>query len=119
MASVTGARLPTIPDGLVAVVKSECPACTLVAPVLEQLVESVGLVVYTQDDPSFPTDADWVVDDTDLAASWQIDLDAVPTLVRRVDGVEIDRTVGWDRANWESFTGVDGLGDGLPDFKPG
>ena len=119
MASMTGARLPTIPDGLVAVVKAECPACTLVAPVLEQLAESAGLVVYTQDDPSFPTDANWVVDDTDLAASWQIDLDAVPTLVRRVDGIEVDRTVGWDRANWESFTGVDGLGNGLPDFKPG
>ena len=111
--------LLTIPDGLVAVVKEACPACSLVVPVLEHLAEVAGLIVYTQDDPIFPADADWVIDDTDLAASWQIDLDAVPTLVRRVDGVEVARTVGWDRYDWEEFTGVTGLGDGLPVFKPG
>ncbi len=110
---------PTIPDGLVAVVKEACPACQLVAPVLEHLADVAGLVVYTQDDPTFPTAADWVIDDTDLVASWQIDLDAVPTLVRRVDGVEVARTIGWDRYNWEELTGITGLGDGLPVFKPG
>ena len=110
---------PTIPDGLVAVVKEACPACQLVAPVLKHLADVAGLVVYTQDDPTFPTAADWVIDDTDLVASWQIDLDAVPTLVRRVDGVEVDRTIGWDRDSWEELTGITGLGDGLPVFKPG
>ena len=54
--------LPALPDGLVAVVKEACPACQLVAPVLEHLADVAGLVVYTQDDPSFPTEADWVID---------------------------------------------------------
>ncbi len=46
---------PPLPEGLVAVVKRDCPTCVLVAPVLEQL--SAGdqpLTVYSQDDPSFP-----------------------------------------------------------------
>ena len=110
---------PTIPDGLVAVVKEACPACQLVAPILEHLADVAELVVYTQDDPTFPTAADWVIDDTDLVASWQIDLDVVPILVRRVDGVEVARTIGWDRNSWEELTGIAGLGDGLPVFRPG
>ena len=55
-----------IPDGLIAVVKQDCPACQLVVPVFEQLAEDPGLTVYSQDDPGFPSEADWVVDDTDL-----------------------------------------------------
>ena len=77
---------PAITDGLIAVVKRECPACQLVVPVLEQLAEDGGLTVFTQDDPDFPLDAPWVVDDTDLSVSWNLDLDAVPTLLRFEDG---------------------------------
>jgi hypothetical protein len=35
------------------------------------------------------------------------------------DGVEVERTVGWSRAAWEALTAVNGLGPGLPDFRPG
>jgi thiol-disulfide isomerase/thioredoxin len=110
---------PAITDGLIAVVKRECPACQLVVPVLEQLAEDGGLTVFTQDDPDFPVDAPWVVDDTDLSVSWNLDLDAVPTLLRFKDGREVDRTTGWLRGAWEDLTGRNGLGPGLPDFKPG
>ena len=114
------ARRPgSIPDGLIAVVKADCPACSLARSVFADLAERADLTVYTQDDPTFPAVADWVVDDTDLATSWGLDLDAVPTLLRIEDGVETARTIGWDRDRWEEFTGVTGLGPDLPPFKPG
>ena len=108
-----------IPDGLAAVVKRDCPACQLVVPVLEQLVDKSGLTVYSQDDPGFPTKADWVVDDTDLTVSWHLGLDAVPTLVRIEGGTEVARVTGWDRNAWCNLTGQTALGPDLPDFKPG
>src|SRR5581483_7054596 len=124
-----GHRLPrrgdavtvTLPDGLVAVVKRDCPTCQLITPVLAQLratPDAPPLTVYTQDDPSFPPDLD-PVDDTGLAVSLALDLDTVPTLVRVEDGRETDRLVGWSREQWEAFTGLHGLGDGLPPHRPG
>jgi hypothetical protein len=41
-------------DGLVAVVKRDCPTCVMAAPILGVLARQGGLTVYTQDDPSFP-----------------------------------------------------------------
>ena len=110
---------PPLPDGLVAVVKRDCPTCELVAPVLGDLHERAGLTVITQDDPAFPADADWVRHDADLAVSWHHDIETVPTLMRVRDGVEDRRTVGWSRDEWERLAGVEGLGDGLPDWRPG
>ena len=44
-----------MPDGIVAVVKQDCPTCVLVDPVLQEM-EARGLhvTVYAQDDPQFP-----------------------------------------------------------------
>ena len=110
---------PPLPDGLVAVVKRGCPTCELVVPVLSDLHERAGLTVITQDDPEFPATADWVRHDEDLALSWHHDIETVPTLLRVVDGVEGRRAVGWSREEWEHLTEVDGLGEGLPDWRPG
>ena len=44
----------TVPDGLVVVVKRDCPTCTLVVPVLQDLAARGALHVYSQDDPAFP-----------------------------------------------------------------
>ena len=110
---------PPLPDGLVAVVKRDCPTCELVAPVLSDLHERAGLTVITQDDPHFPADADWVHHDADLALSWHHDIETVPTLLQVSGGVGEQRTVGWSRSEWEQLTGLDGLGDGLPDWRPG
>ena len=110
---------PPLPDGLVAVVKRDCPTCELVAPVLGDLHERAGLTVVTQDDPAFPADADWVHHDADLALSWHHDIETVPTLLRVSGGVGQQRTVGWSRAEWEQLAELDGLGDGLPDWRPG
>ena len=110
---------PPLPDGLVAVVKRDCPTCELVAPVLRDLHDRAGLTVITQDDPTFPDDADWVRHDDDLALSWHHGIETVPTLLSVAGGTGSERTVGWSRAEWERLSGLDGLGEGLPDWRPG
>jgi len=113
------APLGNFPDGLIAVVKEDCPTCSLISPVLEHLAEEMDLTVYSQDNPAFPFDTEWVVDDTDLRASWNLNVDTVPTLIKRTGGTETDRAVGWNRSSWEQLTGLNNLGVDLPDFRPG
>jgi hypothetical protein len=103
-------------DGLVAVVKRDCPTCRLVEPVLAQLP---GVLVFSQDDPEFPESVPNVRDDTDLDVSLALDIDTVPTLLRFSGGVEVERTVGWLRTAWEDLTGLPGLGPDLPEHRPG
>jgi hypothetical protein len=110
--------IPPLPDGLVAVVKRDCETCQTVVPVLRQLADGPGLTVYSQDDPEFPGDPAAIYDD-DLAVSWHHDIETVPTLIRIVDGSEVDRTFGWSRPAWEELTGVDELGVDLPPMRPG
>ena len=105
---------PTLPDGLVVVVKEECETCRMVAPLLPGL----DATVYTQDDPAFPAGTN-PVHDVDLAVSWHHDIETVPTLIRVVDGIEVERTVGWSRSDWQRITGIDTLGDDLPVMRPG
>jgi hypothetical protein len=105
---------PTLPDGLVVIVKEECETCRMIAPLLADF----DAVVYTQDDPAFPTGTD-PIHDADLAISWHYDIETVPTLIRVVDGTEVERTVGWLRSDWRRITGVDTLGDDLPMMRPG
>ena len=106
-------------NGLVAIVKRDCPTCVMVAPVLQQLLRNGELTVYSQDDPNFPEGIEVVADDTALDASYRLNVEIVPTLVRFEGGTEVDRTYGWDRTAWEKVAGADGLGTDLPDFKPG
>ncbi|HET6392660.1 MAG TPA: thioredoxin family protein [Blastococcus sp.] len=99
-----------LPDGLVAVVKRDCPTCVLVEPVLREL----GAAVWCQDD------AGWFDgDDTELALSYRLGIETVPTLMRVEGGAEASRVVGWSREQWEGLTGVTGLGRGLPPHRPG
>ena len=106
-------------DGLVAVVKRDCPTCELTAPVLGELARRAGLTVFTQDDPTFPDTVPAPVHDLALDMSHRLKIEIVPTLIRLEGGREIARTYGWDRGEWERLTGVVGLGDGLPDQRPG
>jgi len=112
---MTDARLP---DGLVAIVKRECETCRMVVPVLRQLADADTLTVFTQDDPDFPGDPQ-ALHDADLAVSWHHAIETVPTLIRVRDGVEVERTIGWLRSDWEQLTGIDGLGPDLPPYRPG
>jgi hypothetical protein len=109
---------PTLPDGLVVVVKRDCETCQTVVPVLQQLAAVTSLTIYTQDDPAFPGDPAAIYD-ADLGVSWHHEIETVPTLIKVVDGVEVDRTFGWLRTAWEEFTGIPDLGAGLPPMRPG
>ena len=109
---------PPLPEGIVAFVKRDCPTCALVAPVLAQLARAGGLTVYSQDDPAFPPGLT-PIDDRSLSMSWHHQIEAVPTLIRVRDGAESERVLGWQREEWQALTGVENLGAGLPDWRPG
>ncbi|HAA93519.1 MAG: thiol reductase thioredoxin [Rhodospirillaceae bacterium] len=107
-------------DGLIAVVKRDCPTCELVAPVLKRLQDTgTPITIYSQDDPSFPEATGGAIDDTSLEQSFRHDIEFVPTLIRQDGGKESDRVFGWNREEWEKFTGIQGLGEGLPENQPG
>jgi hypothetical protein len=106
-------------DGLVAVVKRDCPTCALTAPMLGELARRGGLAVYSQDDPSFPETVPGRIDDTALGISHRLRIEIVPTLIRFEGGREVGRAFGWDRGEWERLTGIDGLGRDLPEARPG
>lgn len=110
-----------VADGLVAFVKQDCETCVTVVPVLQQLIDSGELAqIIVQDDAAFPPVSGLgVAHDQDLSMSWHADIETVPTLIKRVDGAEAARTIGWHREQWQTFTGLDGLGEGLPDQRPG
>src|SRR4029079_10620365 len=105
---------PALPDGLVVVVKRECETCQMIAPLLRHF----DATVYTQDDPEFPPDVS-PIHDSDLSVSWHHEIETVPTLIRMIDGEEMERTVGWLRSDWQRITGIDTLGDKLPAMRPG
>ena len=129
MTGMTQAAVPQTIDmqtsgTFIAFVKQDCPTCVLVLPVLRQIDQVTGrsggrLEVHVQDDVNFAADLSGVRDDTALAASYHYNIDTVPTLIRLRDGKEVGRIVGWRRTEWEAFTGLGGLGDGLPDYRPG
>ncbi len=110
-----------LPDGLVAIVKRDCPTCVLVGPVLAELRDRATdtVTIVSQDDPTFPEPTGGALDDRDLATSFALDLDTVPTLLRIEHGRETARIIGWSRDQWESFTGVSPLGSQLPPYRPG
>lgn len=105
---------PALADGLVVVVKRECATCQMVEPLLARFAATV----YTQDDPAFPATVT-AIHDEDLAVSWHYDIETVPTLLRVVDGAEVERTEGWLRADWQRITGIADLGGDLPVMRPG
>ena len=112
--------MKNLPDeGLVAVVKRDCPTCVMAAPVLGELAQCTSLAVYTQDDPSFPETVPHRTDDLELDVSHRLRIETVPTLMRFAAGREVDRVVGWHRGEWERVTGIAGLGPGLPEMRPG
>ncbi len=106
-------------DGLVAVVKRDCPTCVMTAPVLADLAGWTTLAACTQDDPTFPDTIAAPIDDSDLAISHRLRIEIVPTLIRMEQGLEADRTYGWDRSEWERVSRLSDVGAGLPASRPG
>jgi len=108
------------PDGIIAVVKQDCPTCVLVEPVLQQLAGGdMPLIVYVQDGASFPTDVTQVCDDSSLEYSFHLSIETVPTLIKIESGREVERVIGWVKDEWCELVGDDTLGKALPAFRPG
>ena len=104
------------------VVKKDCPTCVLIEPVIGELARrwDSRLTVYVQDDPSFPAAIESRVDDSSLEYSYRNGIEVVPTLIRLTDeSDETARIHGWDKEQWQEFTGIEALGAELIDFKPG
>lgn len=103
------------------VLKKACPTCALLEPIVQQLAEQWGdkLSIHIQDEPDFLSELS-PIDDTALKFSYHNAIEIVPTLIAfDRDNTESARIFGWDKAQWQQFTGIDGLGGELPDFKPG
>ena len=121
---VSGDYALSLPEnGFVAIVKRDCPTCNLIAPMLALLATGgTPLVVASQDDPTFPMEVAGVIDDASLGLSYRLDVEIVPTLIRFEGGHEVDRTFGWDRAEWARLTGradFIAYAPGLPAVQPG
>ena len=104
------------------VVKKDCPTCALIEPVIKQLSDTFNnsLTIYVQDDPSFPESVADKIDDSSLEFSYKQNIEIVPTLIRSSDGLDKQtRISGWDKSQWQEFTGIENLGANLMDFKPG
>ena len=104
------------------VVKKDCPTCAVIEPVIKQLSDTFNnsLTIYVQDDPSFPESVADKIDDSSLEFSYKQNIEIVPTLIRSSDGLdEQARIFGWDKNQWQKFTGIENLGANLVDFKPG
>jgi hypothetical protein len=94
----------------------------MIEPLIAELAASCDgkLSVYVQDDPSYPPSYPDRIDDTSLEFSYRNQVEIVPTLIRQTqDSEDVPRIIGWDKVQWQEFTGIDDLGADLIDFKPG
>ncbi len=114
------AALGALADGLVVIVRRDCPTCSLLEPLFRDLAGGdTRFTIYTQDDPDFPRGVPGVVDDRGLEISYGLGIEIVPTLIRMETGAETGRIMGWNREEWRAFTGLEGLGQDLPENRPG
>lgn len=111
--------IPADFSGFIVIVKRDCETCQLIAPVLQQLAAAGDCLIVSQDDPAFPPGIPSVRDDRELEASYRLDIEIVPTIIRAEAGVEIERLIGWKRDDWRALTNDPALGAGLAAFSPG
>jgi hypothetical protein len=108
-------------NGYALVVKKDCATCRLIEDAIDQLANQFGssLSVYVQDELDFPARISDRIDDTNLEFSYLNNIEVVPTLIRFDGQQESERIFGWDKKQWQEFTGIGDLGVDLTDFKPG
>ena len=107
-----------LPAGFVAFIKKDCPTCLLIEPVLQQMAAASGVTIYCQDDPEFPKGLP-VQPDLELDVSYRAQIEIVPTLLQVGEAGVEKRLEGWHAGEWRELTGIENLGEGLPDWRPG
>jgi len=105
-------------DGLIAVVKRDCPTCALTGAGAGGTGAAWRADGIHARHPAFPDEVPQRIDDTALHASHVLGVEIVPTLIRRGGGQDIDRTYGWDRAEWNGSAAFRHRRR-LPAFQPG
>ena len=124
---------PAARPTLLCFVKEDCPTCNLVMPLLQAAHESGDLQVLApgQTAPgnralierhglTLP-----VLDDATLKVSFAYDVETVPlVLLADGEGYEMDRLVGFDRAEWQAFfdrhaPNAAVAWEALPKWRPG
>lgn len=109
-----------LPEGFSLFVKKACPTCVLIEPLVQRISDAgVPITVYSQDDPVFPAGFAGIIDDMSLEFSFHQNIETVPTLILTREKKEVARLAGWHRDEWQSLTGLNELGDDLPDYRPG
>ena len=104
----------------VAVVKEDCPTCRLAVPALAEMrAAGLALDVVTQDEPAFPRGLA-PRHDGDLLESHRLGIEIVPTVIAYEEGGgESGRVFGWNRNEWRALSGLNALGEALPENMPG
>jgi len=103
----------------VAVVKEDCPTCRLAVPALAEMrAAGLDLEVITQDIPEFPRGLNPRHDD-ELLESHKLKIEIVPTVIAFDQTMEISRVYGWNKNDWREITGIDNLGNSMPENMPG
>ena len=124
---------PTGAPALVCFVKEDCPTCNLVMPLLQAAHDAGDVPVLAAGQTtagnltlierhalSLP-----LLDDSTLKVSFAYDVETVPlVLAANAEGEEIDRLVGFDRAEWRAFfenhlPTADVDWETLPKWRPG
>ena len=102
-----------------AIVKEDCPTCKLAVPALAEMrAAGLTLEVVTQDQPEFPRGLS-PRHDSDLMESHRLGVEIVPTVVAYEGDRETARVFGWNKTEWRELSGLDALGDALPENQPG
>lgn len=105
----------------VLVVKEDCETCRMLQPVAASLAATADIRIVSQDNPNFPAGlpaGTCIEDDSALEQSFALKVEIVPSLICYTDGLEVSRLEGWQRAEWESTTGLT-FAAALPAFRPG
>ena len=95
----------------------------MIEPVVRALAadDDIGRSIkfFVQDDPDYLNDLSQIQVDNQLKWSFLLGIETVPTLISFQGGQESGRSVGWVRKEWRKLTGLNSLGESLPEYQPG
>lgn len=91
----------------------------MIEPAIRELATMGAVSIYVQDNSTFLSDLDNRVDDASLKHSFDLGVEAVPTVLLYRSGEETGRGIGWNRSEWQELSGLPDLGKGLPEQRPG